>query len=557
MPRNVSQTCDFRALLLGSFIAAGQLGVVGGWVRAIAVQVNQESKAPATTVSNPTTASPGRIEGRIFEPDGKPVAGAFVVVVFGRTGKSNHQVLRTESSGSFTYSIPAREEWLYFVAHKDGFSPAFWDRPIAAGRAGDPLERKLGTSGPFSARLVNSAGKPIVGAKIRVEGLAHVSQTKDGDRTYVTTWYDRVRREILAGSPLERLFEATTDTDGSFDFAALERESALMLGATSVDGHKFRIRTKIAANESTRRGLEEEGFVTAAPGEKATLAAVPEALVAGRVVTKLPGVSVAGLTASFQTTTAYRAMTSFAANNVLTDTQGRFSFEGLNDGSVNVFVHGEGESKDWTYAAAKDVILTAGATSQVTIELIRGVVVQGTIVAKETGTPLEGAVIAARGPFRPRTGAATEMTKTDAQGRYRFRLPPGETDFVVPGPLSGQDSKLTVTIPSGPSNYEVPAIKVRTDPTVVAQVLDTNDMPVVGATVVGAFENGILRPFGGAGEVTDARGEFVLPPDVYKIAASGGRTRLLIRLRDGAEHEAAITLGADRAITIKLPVGGY
>ncbi len=128
--------------------------------------------------------------------------------------------------------------------------------------------------------------------------------------------------------------------------------------------------------DSVRRGVEQEGFIFAATGEKAELVTIPEARVSGRVVTSLPGVRVAGLKASFQTPHVYPGMTNVAPEHVLTDADGRFQFIGLNEGSVNVFVKGEGEV-DWTYRAGKDVLLTPGETSLVTIELIRGVVVLG------------------------------------------------------------------------------------------------------------------------------------------------------------------------------------
>ena len=59
--------------------------------------------------------------------------------------------------------------------------------------------------------------------------------------------------------------------------------------------------------------------------------------------------------------------------------------------------------------------------------------------------------------------------------------------FIVPVPLPVQDSKLTVAIPGGPSKDEVPAIKVRTDPTVVAQVLLPGFVPARGLGLAHEF----------------------------------------------------------------------
>ena len=60
-----------------------------------------------------------------------------------------------------------------------------------------------------------------------------------------------------------------------------------------------------------------------------------------------------------------------------TDADGRFTFNGLDEGTINVVIHGDGENKDWTYKAAADVPLRSGETADVTIELIRGVEVEG------------------------------------------------------------------------------------------------------------------------------------------------------------------------------------
>ena len=202
--------------------------------------------------------------------------------------------------------------------------------------------------------------------------------------------------------------------------------------------------------------------------------------------------------------------------------------------------------------------MTPGATSEVTLELIRGVEVEGTVVAQGTGAPVEGAQVGVYGPFRPRTGAMTTGATTDARGRYRYRLPSGETYFYVMGPptgftrLSGEGSSRTVTIPDGASSYEVPPIELAAAVTVRGQVLDAAGTPIAGATVVGICEGGFCRPFPGAETVTDARGEFRLPPGLNNTVAIGKPARLLIRLRDGAEHEATAVPAEDGAVTVKL-----
>jgi len=196
----------------------------------------------------------------------------------------------------------------------------------------------------------------------------------------------------------------------------------------------------------------------------------------------------------------------------------------------------------------------------VAIELIRGVEVEGSVVEHGTGKPVEGAQVGVYGPFRPRNTAMTTMVATDARGRYRHRLPAGETYFYIAGPPSGFTyqpgagfSNRTVTIPDGDAKYETPPFEVAAAITVRGRVVDAVGSPIAGATVVGVCEGGTCRPFGGTEAVTDGRGEFRLPPTLNDIVAVGKAARLRVRLRGGAEHEAAVVPAADGAVTVKLP----
>ena len=90
------------------------------------------------------------------------------------------------------------------------------------------------------------------------------------------------------------------------------------------------------------------------------------------------------------------------------------------------------------------------------------------------------------------------------------------------------------------------------------RMVDAIGRPVAGATFIGVYEERVLRRFTGAETTTDARGEFrgefQLPPALIRTIAVGKRLRLIMRLRDGAEHEIAVVLTKDGAVTLKLPV---
>ena len=63
-------------------------------------------------------------------------------------------------------------------------------------------------------------------------------------------------------------------------------------------------------------------------------------------------------------------------------------------------------------------------------------------------------------------GAAIVSAETDNEGRYRFRLPPGQTFLYICGPVpAGYDAERngghTVDVPAGTREFTVPAIEIR------------------------------------------------------------------------------------------------
>jgi protocatechuate 3,4-dioxygenase beta subunit len=559
MLSTLSRSSAGRSFLLGGFAVAAALAIGGLRVQADPVVSDGHATRTKTSAQPATEKKPDEIRGVVLNPNGIPVRGATIVAGSYDPGRSGHQILTTDNRGRFIWRVPPGSAHVCLVAHKEGYAVSGFSAP--AGALVDPfaLKLKLSKPEPFSAILVDAVGMPVAGATVRVEMIAHATQQGNS----VSTGFTQIRREVIGSSPLERLLVTTTDARGGFTFRAIGPDSGLKLGVISADGRSLRIRSRPGLAGLMRRSLEDQGFATALDSETTRLIAVPAARVAGQVVTRLPSVPVSGVTASFQDSHPpgqYRPMSNLA-RKLRTDAEGRFAFEDLNEGTINVFVHGDGENKDWTYRASQDVELKPGKTCEVTIELIRGVEVEGTVLAQGTRAPIEGAQVGVYGPFRPRTGAMTSGATTDAHGRYHYRLPSGQTYLYVMGPpngftrLPGEDSSRTVTIPEGASSYTVPPIVLAPAVAVRGRVLDATGGPIAGATVVGTCEGGVCRPFGGE-TVTDARGEFHLPPGLYNTVAIGQPARLLIRLVGGAEHEAAAVPTSDGAVTVKLPVAG-
>jgi hypothetical protein len=81
------------------------------------------------------------------------------------------------------------------------------------------------------------------------------------------------------------------------------------------------------------------------------------------------------------------------------------------------------------------------------LRLIRGAVIEGTLT-DSNGKPLSGIHIGNHGPHLPESSGAVIMEKTDALGRFRFRVAPGR-NLVYIAQDGFPPDKMTVTTSDG------------------------------------------------------------------------------------------------------------
>ena len=490
--------------------------------------------------------------------DDEPAVGATVVLGIEQHGQINRLAFTTDVAGRFVCPLPPGPIFTSFFAHKEGWSLNSSELWMEAARRTGEVKLRLVPPLHRTGFLVDESDRPLARAIIRVEMSAQTSSTKNGDGT-TNTWtcYSYFRHAVLAGSPLEKQVLTTTDERGMFSFDTLPAaDSWLRLAVTTTDGRHMRVKHDEQAGRHVGfvETLQQNGFVLMESGRATKLAAYPAARVHGRVSTRLHGVNVAGLNISYQGSRAQPNTTesNFGAN-VTADADGRFVFDDLNEGTINVFVNEPGPDVPWTFRAAQDVDLKSGWTRAVMIELIRGVEVEGTVVSH--GQPFEGAELGMYGPNRPRSGGFTRQAKTDARGRYHYRLPPGETLFYVMGSMGDPPSQSQiVTIPEGVTHFEVPPIEIASTVVSGGQVVDaTHHRPVARARVVGVCQDGVCKPFVGAEIITDGNGAFSFPPNT--AIPNSAKTRIRIRLDDGSEHDGTPNPGfvGTIAVTVKLP----
>src|SRR5215813_7147401 len=142
-------------------------------------------QAPSQSTKTPAPAS-GAITGLILDDDGKPVAGA-QVIVDGVNKRNLMQFIDTDDAGRFkTSGLPpglyAMEvHWPGYIMRPDGLRPGIH-------RAGENLTFNLIKGGVITGRVTDQTGEPVVSADVvaqRTHDLdgAKVKPDSEGNRT--------------------------------------------------------------------------------------------------------------------------------------------------------------------------------------------------------------------------------------------------------------------------------------------------------------------------------------------------------------------------------------
>ena len=144
----------------------------------------------------------------------------------------------------------------------------------------------------------------------------------------------------------------------------------------------------------------------------------------------------------------------------VSDPDGDYAIERLSPGEYNVAADLQA-SPDETAVARAGVVAQAGATvGGLDLALIPGVLIEGR-VTDDAGKPVRTEV-GVYGPAHPQTSAWVQSSKTDADGRYRLRVPPGEQYvYLMDSNLRGRPQGRKVRVDSGTQtvDFRVPRIR--------------------------------------------------------------------------------------------------
>ena len=218
----------------GALLAVAATAVIGFAVHYRQAHAQPKSDPP----KSPTTATkeletPKSIAtGRVLDPTGKLVAGADVFVQPARGKEPARSAGSTDAQGRFSVPIPnSLKEPITIAATARGFAASWeaWE--------GDPAHELTLTLAkddlPVEGRILDLEGKPVAGAKVRVESASIVP---NGGPRASLEWLarrgPRPKLNTIAGPPPGATAETTTDAAGKFRLTGIGRDRAVRLLVT-------------------------------------------------------------------------------------------------------------------------------------------------------------------------------------------------------------------------------------------------------------------------------------------------------------------------------------
>jgi RNA polymerase sigma factor (sigma-70 family) len=435
------------------------VGVVSGaglWAfREPAAPPAQSAKAPAAPSSDkPQTPPPKReaaqtveIQGRVFGPDGKPKAGAKLLLL-GENDKITELGV-TDADGRFAVAVPKRAEGRLIARTED----AGIDFVSAANlKPEKPVELRLVKDRPIRGRIVTTEGKPVSGARVAVR-LIRVYANNSLD-SFPTAWAKRRGnsetpegvKDFWPGGTA--LFTAATDAEGRFVLRGIGAERVVFLnivgpGIASTerrvinrDGFDVKPYNQELRNHS--QGKVQWGPWILMSGPDVSIVAEREKIIRGVVKDADTGKGVAGasvwLLAGDEHNDLFRGLLALPLET-RADADGRYEIRGALKAKSYLLQVMRDRVRGYLGSAVRVTDDTHGYqpfTANLSVK--KGVIVTGKIIDKSTGKPepslVENAVLNGN-PFvkdyPTDSGGFISHAETGKDGTFR--------ELVIPGPV--------------------------------------------------------------------------------------------------------------------------
>ena len=447
------------------------------------------------------------ITGRILGSDGKPVAGAALVVLAEPlrlprgSDPADRETFLTQGTadaeGKFSLTTPrlssAKFRNVYLLATAEKQAPV-WRRLSPDGERLE-VEIKLLPEQIVRGSLVDLQGQPAAGVKVSVASLGQV----------VNGMPDGVSLAVVAKGKAPWPETVTTDEKGRFEIRGCNRDQEFSL---SVNDDRFGHQSFHVEKPGKPRlglrvlGLDPEGNLIEqktetddkGQAEEPAFSLTPARILTGQVVYGDTG----------------KPATGAVVSGTRTDADGKFQLRFGGTGATGLEVRAaEGEPYLRIYHR---ILWPKGSVKQdIKITLPRGVLVRGKVTEAENGKPIAGAAVQfwpldTETP-RPRSvltdWSHSEATKED--GTFQMAVPAGAGHFLFQGPTPdyihteiGRDV-LATGKPGGGRVYpdafvkvdlsskEEPkelAVKLRRGVTVRGQLLGSDGKPVAKAVML-------------------------------------------------------------------------
>jgi RNA polymerase sigma factor (sigma-70 family) len=499
VPALVSKTKMTTALLL----AATLLGGAGLWLSvkpqmtgaplAEPPAVKADDKAK-TASSKPEAVKTVTIQGRVLDPEGKPKAGAKLLLL-GPLDPGEQQELLLESNkvrqlgvsradGGFTVAVAKAKSSMqyYLFAQCQDAGIDFFDADDL--KSGKPIEFRLVKDRAIRGRVVNTEGKPVGGVRVAVNHLGvYPNNSLDSflvfwkNRPFNSGMRDGVKT-IYSGTGA--VLAATTDAEGRFVLYGVGAERLVSLRLSGGG---------IAAEEvwvANRAGFDPK------PYNQATLDNLPkgERGFNGRWMLSGPDVSAVAETEKILRGVVTEADTGKGRPGVvvrLTRKNGddrtggdylSMKLQAKTDAKGRYEIHGARKTKSYMVEVSSDAAtgyLGRAVWAQDTpgyqpvtadIRVKKGVIVTGKLIDKTSGKPVEGYVVAADlfdNPFVKEYSDdsfhsvliwAMDFRGTDADGIFRAVTIPGPILLMGAARMDRSSYKSAIPDPKYPQYFE-------------------------------------------------------------------------------------------------------
>jgi RNA polymerase sigma factor (sigma-70 family) len=432
-------------------------------------QTPEKAAAPLAPKVAAARANEIAVTGRVLDPDGKPLAGAMLLVA-GKEDKPVH-VGVSGNDGRFAVSVPrGGRPQPVLIAQADGFGIDFATVSQVIDRTGpQEIELRLVKDRPLRGRVLDTQGRPVAGVTVGIQGLTEFADASPDRAKRWTSPATMTARKMIAlwsGS----IPRATTDAEGCFTLHGVGADRAVILRFNGAGIAEFDYQVV------NREGFNPKPFNDAMRQE---MKAIDKRL-AARILFHAPdgdfvaepempirGVVTAADTGKGRPGAVVRLTRLGEGDNILqfpltatTDAAGRYEIRGARKGkSYTLRVESDPES-GYTGAAVEVNDTPAYVPILVNFRVFKGVIVTGKIVDTSTGKGVPGSVkvdVLYKNPFLsdyPRfdDGTTQDMVRTSDDGSFKA--------VTIPGPvilLGGPDPWRLADGAEAPYHYRLVA----------------------------------------------------------------------------------------------------